>query len=169
MSTPPRGYEFTQDQNLVIGALSARMRGVGFFLVFIAVLNFLVAAGIVTAIYRARLPQSYVDSVLAKASDATKTDVKAQLDKLPPDNQLWGIAISSAVNGLIYLLIGVWTQSAAGSFQKIVDTQGSDINHLMNALSALNKMYSLIYTLIMIGLLCLLAMIGLFLYVHFTR
>src|SRR5262249_49092846 len=143
-------------------ALAGRMRGVGLFLVFIAVLDFVVAAVIVLAIYRAKLPQSYVDSVLAKAAEATRTDVKAQLEKLPPDNHLWGIAISSAVNGLIYLLIGVWTQSAAGSFKKIVDTQGSDIHHLMDALSSLNKMYTLIYTIIVIGLLCLLAMIGLF-------
>ena len=37
----PRQYEFTPDQNSVIGALAARMRTVGMFLIIIAVVNFL--------------------------------------------------------------------------------------------------------------------------------
>jgi hypothetical protein len=170
MSSPsPREYEFTQEQNQVIGALAARMSGVGLFLIFVAALNFLVAILIVTAIYRSKLPSDYVQSVLTKASETTKADVQAQLDKLPPDNQLWGIAITSGVNGLIYLLIGVWTRTASASFKKIVDTTGHDIHHLMDAVSALHKMYALIYTLIVIALLVLLAAAGLFIYAHFTR
>src|SRR5207247_1780886 len=116
-----------------------------FFLIVIALLDFLVAALIVLAIYRAKLPEDYVKVVLEKASETTRTDLKAQLSNLPPDDHLWGIAASSALNGLIYLLIGVWTRSAAGSFKKIVETHGSDISHLMEALSSLTKMYSLIY------------------------
>jgi hypothetical protein len=145
------------------------MRGVGVFLIVVALLNFLVAALLVLAIYRAKLPEEYVKVVLEKASEATRTDLNAQLSKLPPDNHLWGIAISNAVNGLLYLLIGVWTRSAGGSFQRIVTTQGSDISHLMEALSSLNKMYALIYTLIVIGLLLLLATVGLFIYAQMTR
>src|SRR5262249_57086555 len=108
-------------------------------------------------------------AVLEKASEAAKTDVRSQLSNLPPDNHLWGIVVSSAVNGLLYLLIGMWTRGAARSFQKIVDTTGRDIRHLMDALSELNKMYTLIYTLIFIGLLVLLASIGLFLYAQWMR
>jgi hypothetical protein len=160
----PREYEFNQEQNTLFSALASRMRGVGFFLVFIAILNLLVSVLVIVAIYRAKLPQDYVDAVLEKASEATKTDVKGQLSNLPPANHLWGIAISSAVNGLLYLLIGVWTQGASRSFQRIVDTTGRDIHHLMAAVSELNKMYTLIYTLIVIGLLVLIASIGLFLY-----
>jgi len=78
-------------------------------------------------------------------------------------------ATLGALNGLLYLLIGVWTRSAGGSFQKVVATQGSDIRHLMEALSSLNKMYGLIYTLIVIGLLLLLATVGLFIYAQVTR
>jgi len=164
-----REYEFSPSQNDVFGGLAYRMRGVGFFLVVVALLNFLVAALIVLAIYRAKLPEDYVKVVLEKASETTRTDLNVQLSKLPPDNHLWGIAVSNAVNGLLYLLLGVWTRSAAGSFKKIVDTKGSDISHLMEALSSLNKMYSLIYTLIIFGLLLFLAAVGLFIYAQMMR
>src|SRR5262245_60017069 len=145
MSTMPgREYEFTQEHNTTIDALAGRMRGVGLFLIVIAILNFLFAALVVLVIYRAKLPQTYVDAVLNKAGEAAKTDVKTQLENLPPDNHLWGIAIGSAVNALLYLLIGVWTRHAGKSFRLIVDTRGNDISLLMSALSALNKMYALI-------------------------
>src|SRR5262249_43319151 len=156
-------------QNEVFGALAYRMRGVGFFLIVIALLNFLVAALVVLAIYRTKLPEDYVKMVVDKASETARTDLNAQLSKLPPDNQLWGIAISNAVNGLLYLLIGVWTRSAGGSFKQVVETQGGDIRHLMDALSSLNKMYSLVYTLILLALLLFLATVGLFIYAHVTR
>jgi hypothetical protein len=74
--------------------------------------NFLIAVVIVPTIYRAKLPQKYVDAVVAKASEATRTDVHTELSKLPADTHLWGIATATAINGLLYLLIGVWTQSA---------------------------------------------------------
>jgi len=170
MSTSPsREYEFSPAQNEIFGALAYRMRGVGFFLVVVALLNLLFAALVVLAIYRAKLPEDYMKVVLEKASETTRTDLNAQLSKLPPDNHLWGIAISNAVNGLIYLLIGVWTRSAAGSFKQVVDTQGGDIRHLMEALSSLNRMYTLIYTLILLGLLLILATVGLFVYAQMTR
>jgi hypothetical protein len=164
-----REYEFRPAQNEVFGTLASRMQGVGLFLVVLALLDFLVAALVVLAIYRAKLPEDYVKVVLEKASEATRTDVNAQLSKLPPDHQLWGIAITSAVNGLLYLLLGVWTRSAGGSFKQIVRTTGSDISQLMEALSSLNKLYSLLYALILIGLLFLLAATGLFIYVQVTR
>lgn len=52
--------------------------------------------------------------------------------------------------GLLYLAItavvvftGIWTKSAAGSFEMIVLTKGGDINHLMDALDSLRKLYTL--------------------------
>jgi hypothetical protein len=168
-SVPPREYEFSQEQNALFSALSTRMRLVGLFLAVVGILNILAGLIIVVAIYRAKLPEEYVKSVIDKATEASKVDVKAQLEKLPPDNQLWGLAIGGFVNGLLYLLIGVWTRSSASSFQMIVDTKGHDISHLMNALHSLNKMYTLIYTIIMIGVLLLLITLGLFLYAQFSR
>jgi hypothetical protein len=169
-SVPSRGYEFNQDQNTLIADLAGRMRGVGFFLTVVGLLNLLAAALVIVTIYRAKLPQEYVDTVVAKVSEAAaKTDVTVQLSKLPPDNHLWGMAIGSAINGLLYVLIGAWTRNASSSFKSIVDTKGSDIGHLMEGLGSLSKMYQLIATLIVIGLLLFIATIGLFLYAQFTR
>jgi hypothetical protein len=168
-SVPPREYEFDQNQNFLFSALAVRMRLVGLFLAAVGVLNILAGLIVIVAIYRAKLPQDYVDSVLQKTSEATKADVKAQLDKLPPDNQLWGLAIGGLVNGLLYLLIAVWTRSAAASFQRIVATRGHDISNLMDALVSLNKMYTLIYTIIVIGLLLILVTLGLFLFAQLSR
>ena len=170
MSTGPvREYEFTPEQNSLISALAGRMRGVGLFLIVLALLNLLFTVLVVAVIYRARLPQDYVDTVMKKVGEATKTDVQKELANLPPDKHLWGVAIFSAVNFLIYLLVGVWTREAAGSFRKIVDTQGNDMSHLMSALAALNKMYTLIYTLIVLGLLLFLAAVGYFAYSQINR
>jgi hypothetical protein len=162
-----REYEFSEQQNQVIGSLSGSMRGVGFILVVVAILNLLFALVVILAIYRDRLPQRYVDQVLEKAEGVSKTNVKEALTHLPSNNHLWGIAISALVNFVIYLLVGLWTQNAAGSFRKIVDTKGNDISHLMDALSSLNKMYTLIWTLIVIGLLVLIISAGLAIYAHF--
>jgi hypothetical protein len=63
----------------------------------------------------------------------------------------------------------VWTRNAAGSFQRIVDTKGQDISHLMHALVSLNKMYTLVYTIIVIGLLLFLITVGLFVFAHLSR
>jgi len=168
-SVSPREYEFNEQQNQLIGGLAGRMRGVGFFHVFIAILNLLVGIAVVIVIYRAKLPQDYVDTVVSKVGQAAHTDLKKQLETLPPDNHLWGIVISCAVNFLLYLMIGLWTQNAGSSFQKIVETRGSDVSHLMDALSSLNKMYTLIYTLILLSLLVLIVGLGLVLYLQFTR
>ena len=168
-SVPSRGYEFNQEQNALLGALAARMRGVGFFLLVVGLLNVLAAVLVIMTIYRAKLPQTYVEAVLAKVSEAARTDVRTQLSNLPPDTHLWGMAIGSAVDGLLYLLIGVWTRTAATSFRRIVETRGGDIGHLMEGLAALNKMYTLIYTLIVIGLLVFIAVVGLFIYAQLSR
>jgi hypothetical protein len=82
-----------------------------------------------------------------------KAKVEEQKDKLPTNGHLWGIAINTGVVGLFYLVMGVWTRMAGDSFQKIVQTRGSDISHLMSALSSLHSMYALVYTLLMVTLL----------------
>lgn len=52
--------------------------------------------------------------------------------------------------GAVYLLmtipqvlIGIWTTRAATSFRMIVESAGSDIQHLSNALDSLRKLYTL--------------------------
>lgn len=58
----------------------------------------------------------------------------------------------SIVQGVVQVVIGIWTGSAASSFQKIVDTQGNDIENLMLSLGELRKLYVLQYWLYIIAL-----------------
>jgi hypothetical protein len=169
-------YEFTSEQNTLIGGLGSKMRFVGLFAVVLGVVNLIIALLAVVAIYQDRVPagwkaktKEYMEKVREKLPD----DVKKQaddysLEKLPANNHLWGIAINLGVVGLFYLLMGVWTRSAGTSFLNIVTTQGSDITHLMNGLRSLHSMYSLLYTLLVVTLLLGLFSIVLTLYQYFA-
>ena len=42
--------------------------------------------------------------------------------------------LAQIVQGVLMIFVGMWTRSAARSFQLVVDTKGSDIPNLMNAL-----------------------------------
>ncbi len=79
-----------------------------------------------------------------------------------------GVAIFCGVTGLFFLLQGVWVRSSAAAFRKIVDTQGNDITHLMNAVGALRTMYGLLYLLLAAALLGALVAIGLTAYMYFV-
>jgi hypothetical protein len=164
MSQSPPQYEFTQEQNALIGSLASKMRFVGLFFVVVGLINVLVAVLVVVAVFRDRVPQKWVDQLPAES----KAKFEEQKGKLPANNHLWGIAINAGVVGLFYLVMGAWTRSAGSSFQKIVDTQGSDISHLMNALSSLHSMYALIYTLLVLTLLLILLALGLTVYTQFV-
>src|SRR5438045_3297930 len=60
--------------------------------------------------------------------------------------------VGTIVSGILYALLGNWTIRAAAAFRVIVDTEGSDIRLLMDALVNLRKIYSLMYWLIMIAI-----------------
>jgi len=60
--------------------------------------------------------------------------------------------VGSIINGVVYILIGVWTNNASSAFQRIVETSGSDIENLMGALGELRKLYTLQYWLLIIAL-----------------
>jgi hypothetical protein len=153
---PSPQYEFTENQNKVLSDLAAKMRLVGLFLVLVGLVSFLLTAAVLLFIWKDRLPADVVAKI---PEDAYKL--------LPPSNQLWGIAIYSGVAGLIFLLFGMWTRFAASGFQKIVDTKGHDIEHLMGAVGSLHSMYSLLYTIIMVGLIAVLVGVGVFLGARF--
>jgi hypothetical protein len=163
VSQSPPQYEFSQEQNTLIGSLASKMRFVGLFFEIVGVINVAIAVLVVVAVFRDRVPQSWIDQLPSE----TKAKVEEQKDKLPINSHLWGIAINAGVVGLFYLVMGVWTRSAGDSFQKIVQTQGSDISHLMNALSSLHSMYALVYTLLMVTLLLGLLALGLTLFQQF--
>lgn len=56
----------------------------------------------------------------------------------------------SAIQGVLQIVIGIWTKQAAASFQKVVATEGSDIQNLMGALRELRKLYTLQYWIFLI-------------------
>lgn len=64
---------------------------------------------------------------------------------------------------LIFLLVGIWTSSAARSFSLIAVTSGSDVGNLMNALTSLLKLYYLQFWLV-IDSLIVAAIVSLILY-----
>lgn len=76
-----------------------------------------------------------------------------------------GNIVGGLVTAAVFVFIGIWTVRAANSVQKIVDTQGSDVSHLMDAVGELTKLYSLqrlliIIAIALLGLLVALAMAG---------
>ena len=58
--------------------------------------------------------------------------------------------LGNVIQGVLSLMIGIWTRSAADAFKRIVDTQGSDIFNLMSALGELRRIYGLQRTLFII-------------------
>ena len=105
-------YEFDTTQNRTIGGLAAAMRVVGLFLL---VLGGLYGVGAV------------VQAVFAYTHGVP-----------------WAF-VGVLFNGLVALLLfelGVWTRAAAAEFQEIVDTAGSDITNLMEALEYLRLNYA---------------------------
>jgi hypothetical protein len=73
----------------------------------------------------------------------------------------WLPAASLAISALIFMAVGAWSRSAGASFLKIVTTQNRDIWHLGNALSAMYSMFSLLNTLVVIGLIVMIASLAL--------
>lgn len=58
--------------------------------------------------------------------------------------------IGGIITGIAQIFIGFWTNRAANAFQRIVETQGQDIENLLAALAELRKLYILQYWLILI-------------------
>jgi hypothetical protein len=149
-------YEFTRDQNELIGGLAGKMRLVGLVAVIIGLLNFVAALILLVFVFQDKLPSNLAEKI--------PDDVKKEL---APNTYMWMVAVQQALAGLIFLMVGIWTRSAAASFQNVVATAGKDVSHLMNALGSLRKMYSLIYTLILAIILAMLLAVGLQLYLRY--
>jgi len=64
----------------------------------------------------------------------------------------WPAMVLLGVGTLGILTLGFWTGSAASSFRRITESKNRDVWHLMNALGKLNSMYSLMRTLVQLGL-----------------
>src|SRR5262249_53116037 len=118
MSPTSPQYEFSTEENALFASLAHKMRWVGLFFTVVGVLSLLVTALLVAAIYRNQLPAGWVSQLPPEA--------QSHLRDLPPNSRLWGFALNAGLSGLIYLLIGLWTRSAAASFLRIATTQGRD-------------------------------------------
>src|SRR5215831_11000353 len=109
------GYEFSGEQNRLIGSLAGKMSFVGLLAVILGVLNILMAVLVVVAVYRDRIPadwkaktKEYVEKAREKLpEDVRKEAEQYSLDKLPANDHLWGIAIGAGATGLFYLLLGI--------------------------------------------------------------
>ena len=158
-------YEFSGEQNRLIGDLARKMGLVGFAIMLFGGLQ--MVNGIIT-FFSTRNPER----VIAAAKEAgMPADKLQQLEKaVTPAGGLSPLGTSSiafAVTGLLMLLVGMWTQQSAAGFAAIVRTQGQDIHRLMDALGALHKKYSLMYTLLWIAVIATLISLAMTLFHHF--
>lgn len=129
MSQAPN-YEFTAEENKTFRNLAQYMRNVG---MFFSLLGILAAGGAIYILYEGN----------------------RVLEKLPADvdvsilQQAVGTVI---LFGALCLALGLFTRGAASSFRLVVDTEGDDISHLMNALTALKRLYFILFIIAAIGL-----------------
>ena len=72
-----------------------------------------------------------------------------------PTGFIIGTVISHIIAGALYVAIGLFTIKASKSFRLIVQTQGSDIKNLMDALAFLLKQYSVQYWVVILALIFL--------------
>ncbi len=63
--------------------------------------------------------------------------------------RIWPMAVYVLLASVFFLAIGIWTSRAAASFQKIAETSGQDMTHLMSALSNLRNLYGLLRLLVL--------------------
>ena len=76
MSSSPQ-YEFTQEQNTLVGSLASKMRFVGAFSIAFGLIGLLITVLVIVAIYRDRLPAGWADKI--------KEYQQAAREKLPED------------------------------------------------------------------------------------
>ena len=63
------------------------------------------------------------------------------------------LAVALVLVAAFFLAIAIWTVQAGLEFRRIVETEGEDIPHTMNALAQLRRFYTLHFWLILVYLL----------------
>jgi hypothetical protein len=142
-------YEFSSEQDQLIGSLGRKMALVGFAVMLFGGLQMVNG---VFSLFATRSP----DRVLAAAKEAGLPESNLQQLEKALTSERWlspmaATSLAFAITGLFMLLIGIWTQQAGVSFAGIVGTKGHDIRRLMDALGALHKKYSLMFALLWIA------------------
>ena len=73
---------------------------------------------------------------------------------VPRDGQVT-VDVTGLLSGLLYVLLGVFARRGGRTFSEIVETEGSDVRHLMGAVAELSRFFGLIRA-VVIALLALL-------------
>jgi hypothetical protein len=157
-------FEFNESQNQLIGSLARKMGLVGFVMIFFGLLQLING---VASLIVSRNPER----VLAGARQAGMSDEQLGVLREALSGGFWSspIAISSiafALAGLLLFLVGLWTRQAAYGFAGIALTKGNDVSRLMDALGAMHRKYSLIYTILLTAAIISLISLGISLYQH---
>lgn len=124
MSERAPEYEFNQAQNEIIGGLSAWMKATGWLLL---VFSFVQLATF--ALQYSELEQHYAYHGFV----------------------LFNLVLNILVTTL-YCFVSTWTRHSAAAFRAVVDTQGTDISHMMRALQLLRLTYTVMYWLLIASL-----------------
>ncbi len=111
----PLEYEFTEEENQVVTDLTSKMAFVGLASAIIGVLLIIIGG------------LEFMGWASSRRSTAA---------------ELVSVA-ATGLQGIVLLLVGVWTRSASEAFKRIVDTEGNDIGNLMFALGHLRRIYGL--------------------------
>lgn len=84
--------------------------------------------------------------------------------ELTGDKAMLATTLAMGVGMLSFLGIAAWTRRSSVAFRRITTTSGNDVDHLMEALNNLRKMYSMLSSVIILFSLLILVGIGLGLY-----
>jgi hypothetical protein len=148
-------YEFNTAENELFAALAAKMRFVGLVLGVLGAIYLILGA---LLIFMALSGQAPIATTQPPAGGTATTG------RLGVEH-----SIGYIIGGIIYLAMGGWTRNGAAAFRRIVDTEGSDIPHLMEAATNLRKVYTLQFWLILIGLITLIALTTIMVVAYATR
>ncbi|MDC0667166.1 hypothetical protein [Nannocystis radixulma] len=125
-SSPPRNYEFSAPENVIIRQLVDAMR-------FVAAASLAVGAFVL---------------ILGIAGLATH------------GRSAIGPAIGQFAEAVVFGLIGMWLQRAVDAFNRVIETSGDDITHLLHALRELTRVFSLQRTVLVLAAIIIVMAIG---------
>jgi len=140
-------YEFDEDQNVTIEGLAEKMGVVGLFLWLTGLLVLVISAMSVYSVFMEtpKLPERVPDA-LSFAVDEFNQRVESNR------SVAFVGGVAGILNGFLLLVGGTLTRRAAHHFRQVVQTRGTDIANMMDALNALRSFFGIGSTLLLIGL-----------------
>ena len=140
-------YEFDADQNVTIDRLAEKMGVVGLFLWLTGLLVLVLSAmGLYSVFWETpQLPERLPEAVNF-ALDKFTARIEANR------SVAFVASIAGVINGFLLLAGGTLTRRAAHHFRQVVQTRGTDIANMMDALGALRSFFGIGSTLLLIGL-----------------